>query len=182
MALAVVCLVGGSGPAFHAELRRARALFPAADLMAINLTALFVQQLQHIASIHHQAVGPTREMRQHIGYCRWAGHITTHSLKASPGVDRAWPEFTAERFRHGSSSLFGVRVALALGYAQVVLVGIPMDGAGRFLDPPGLPDVCIVPWQQPRHRRYWEQAAAEEFQGRVCSMGGWTAELLGCPA
>ena len=38
---------------------------------------------------------------------------------------------------HGSSSLNAVYTALALGYDEIILAGIPLDNSGHYFDPPG---------------------------------------------
>ncbi len=85
----------------------------------------------------------------------------------SPLVDHVFPVR-----RVGSSGYHAVEVALHLGAARVVTCGIPMDGQPHFF---GTAWVSAM-----AHRDAWA-ASVKEFDGRVRSMSGWTAELLGTP-
>ncbi len=75
--------------------------------------------------------------------------------------------------RVGSSGYHAVEVALHLGCERVVLAGVPMEFGPHFHSK--------KPWDSPMfHRPAWEESV-EDFDDRVRSMSGWTAELLGEP-
>lgn len=110
-----------------------------------------------------------RRAQNHDGSDRWISdcRARVHAPAAAPMVDHVWGGPLG-----GTSGLFATRVALALGYEEVVLCGIPMDGSGRFYDPP---------WKQGGNlgtMAEWERFAPV-FNGRVRSMSGRTRELLG---
>jgi len=78
----------------------------------------------------------------------------------------------------GSSGLFAVLGALELGYDQLILCGVTMDGkkkhdptAGQLID-------ATCPYDSYRPGWYKVQA---QIKDKVRSMSGWTAELLGKP-
>lgn len=74
----------------------------------------------------------------------------------------------------GSSGLFAVKVALEAGFDHVVLCGVPMDAdRAHYFDPSQWSEVASF-------REAWEIALVH-LQGRVTSMSGWTAMLLGKP-
>jgi hypothetical protein len=74
----------------------------------------------------------------------------------------------------GSSGLLAVTVALELGASHVVCCGVPLRKEGEHYDKPGL-------WRDAgNYRAGWVNHAAV-MAGRVRSMSGWTAELLGQP-
>lgn len=75
----------------------------------------------------------------------------------------------------GSSGLFALQCALfEMGASAAILCGVPMDsGAGHFSVP--------GPWALTTNYRRAFQAALPEIGGRVRSMSGWTADLLGAP-
>ena len=87
---------------------------------------------------------------------------------------------------HGTSSLNGCYTGLALGYDEIVLCGAPLDDSGHYFDPPTwhtnfvreIPDVDRGGVIQPR---YWSEAKARIFDGKVKSMSGRTRDLLGAP-
>lgn len=82
-------------------------------------------------------------------------------------VEERWP---------GSSGLYAVQIALTeMQASAAILCGMPLDrGAGHF-DRPG-------PWSDTDHFRHGFCLALPVIGGRVRSMGGWTADLLGTPA
>lgn len=180
LAAAKVCIVAGSGRDFFAEFAAAQAL-GRADVLAVNFTACFIAgPVHHMASLHYQEIGAFRACRRCLDYCQnHHDDPITHSYKPWAGVDRVWPEWDSEEGRKGTSALFAVRVALALGYERVILTGVPLDATGRHYDPPG---VKGNGYDARSLREAWEKAAVTEFAGRVTSMGDhWTAKLLGGP-
>lgn len=74
----------------------------------------------------------------------------------------------------GSSGLLAVTVALELGAERIVLCGVPLTKEGEHYDRPGL-------WRDAGNYRAGWVANASAMAGKVKSMGGWTAELLGEP-
>lgn len=165
------------------ELRDAEAIAGRADIMAINFTVCFIPgPVRHLASQHASEIGWFRHCRRCVDYCYGYDPPETHSNKAGPDVDHYWADLDNEQGRQGTSSLFAVKVALALGYRRVILAGIPLDGSGRFYDPPGLPLTSRWNYSARPIRAAWERAAAEIFEGRVTSVGDhWMANLLGHP-
>jgi len=95
--------------------------------------------------------------------------VTIHSDKKWPLVDHVWPcKLT------GTSALFATRVALALGYEEVVLCGVPLDETGRYYSAPWDKGVSLNVVDM----KEWEEYVPV-FEGRVKSMSGRTRELLG---
>src|SRR5262245_59760919 len=116
---------------FFTHLARAQRVAPDAELIGVNLTGLFLSDVRDLVSLHAEVLGPLRALR---ATCDWvrrdAPAPLTHAPSADPGVDRVWPLPPAGPA--GTSALFAVWVALGLGYARVILVGVPMDNGGRF--------------------------------------------------
>lgn len=99
---------------------------------------------------------------------KWSPALHTATQDAPAGIRRwPWP-------RHGSSSLGAVYTGLALGYDEIVLCGVPLDGTGHFYDP-----YWVSTPQMAGESRYWENAAKKVLGGRVRSMSGRTREILG---
>ncbi len=75
----------------------------------------------------------------------------------------------------GSSGLLCVRVAIHLGCEKIVLAGVPMRKTFAHYD-------NKLPWFEAR--QYWTawERRLPEMQGRVRSLSGWTADLLGRPS
>jgi hypothetical protein len=151
------------------------------DYMAINLAGLHVQKkLAHWATWHSECI-------PHYMGLYWEGwpvqnhEVHTHAPILYPyellPAENNWNFDMAPEIKLdcGSSSLFAVCVALALGYYPVLLAGIPLEPCGCFYDPPWMRS-----FDYQRYQKAWEQAN-KVFQGRVKSYSGYTRELLGAP-
>ena len=77
----------------------------------------------------------------------------------------------------GTSGLGAAYVACALGYKQIVLLGLPLDDAGHFYDPPWVK----TNFSREENERRWIRARNDIFDGRVKSVSGRTKEILGEP-
>lgn len=140
------------------------------ETMAINDVGQFLhEELAHWVTLHPEYLPGWRFYRERHGYPRG---VTTHAPKAREGVDIVWAYSDVS----GTSGLFAVNVALMLGYTEVVLAGVPMDGTGHFFDPPwveqsdfGRPEA--IAWGR----------AQDYFAGRVKSLSGNTRRWLGAP-
>lgn len=124
-------------------------------------------------TLHPSNLPEWRAKREAAGFSMdfdiWGGVWRTGTDDSnSPLVDHVLPVT-----RVGSSGYHAVEVALHLGCERVVLAGVPMEFGPHFHSK--------KPWDSPMfHRPAWE-ASVEDFDGRVRSMSGWTAELLGTP-
>lgn len=169
---AIVC---GSARCLWDDLAAA----PAGDLVAVNYAGIFLHDTpKHWVSIHAEAFQwmlPLRVGRvwQGDGRLQAGQGIETHAQHQCIGVRHVWPAK-----RDGSSGLFAARVALALGYAPVILCGIPLDRGGHFYDQPGK---STGEGNYGLYLDSWRGAAKYEFGGRVFSMSGATRNLLGAP-
>lgn len=74
----------------------------------------------------------------------------------------------------GSSGLFAVQVGLKLGYDEIVLAGVPMDGTNNQTGP----KECWNENVALNFRKAWV-LQADFLRGRVKSLSGWTKTLLG---
>lgn len=153
--------------------------------MAVKSAGLFLPfKLQHWAGQHgerFQCMVPLRGYHLYKGIkLHPEAKCMVHSEKAWPLVTHVWPGKV-----HGTSSLFATRVALALGYTEVVLCGIPLDGTGRFYDMPGAnggglgAEAASGRTIELLDMSEWQRCAKQVFDGRVKSMSGKTRELLG---
>jgi hypothetical protein len=153
------------------------------DVMAVKTAGLFIPfDFQHWAGQHgerFQWMVPLRGYHFHKG-------MPYRECKARVHSDESWP-FVTDIWRgkcHGTSGLFAVRVALALGYDEIVLCGMPLDGSGRFYDAPwanggGIGKSPVTQQADLRDMTEWERCAKSMFNGRVKSMSGKSRELLG---
>jgi len=171
-----VALVVGSARGVWEDLRAVSALLVERPIiLAVNAMVAFLPwMIDHAVSHHGRALAHLVGYRRLIKSLEPAvrdAPLVAHSSYATAGVDRAWPEFTA-----GDSSLLATRIACALGFPRIVLVGVPLEDTGRFYDDAERPSFAYAATYRPR----WQEARAE-LADRVRSMSGWTAELLGRP-
>lgn len=151
-----------------------------ADVMAINEAYLALETVHHLVSYHDEIIWPLLMLKgpRHT----WNGEyrvdtqprVVCHSQRESKGVDRVW----AFEEGGGSSSFFGVQVALEMGYRRIVLCGVPFDATGRFYFPPwrgGHDYKGTDGWE------IWQKWRGEGRLKGVRSASGATRELLGEP-
>jgi len=133
------------------------------DLMAIGPDAAdkYGWPIKYVATYHPEDLPEIRRRRERRGG-NTDYRVVSH--KPGEGIDIVGPHHKPS----GSSALLGALTAIRLGYDRIVLAGCPMTGKnakGRNYGD---------------YRRGWE-TSLEELGGRVRSMSGWTAELLGRP-
>lgn len=143
------------------------------EIMAVNDIGQYLHEpLRHWVTLHAEFMPGWRYFREKHLYS--AGYsLTVHSHKMKTGVDTSWG---IENIG-GSSGLFGTFIGLMLGYAQIVLAGVPMDNTRHFFDPPwyghDLGDRA--------NEIVWREAQQRYFAGRVRSLSGRTRAWLGEP-
>lgn len=159
-------------------LRAARAIHPAADVVACNWMALRAPGCRHVVSSHPSFF-------EKLGAVTAARHLALDPSNhedygpSLPGV-HIWRGLKA-----GSTGLAAARIARRIGYFPVLLCGVPID------DAPYLAGYCPThpDWRFggdagadiARYRQAWLQVEATGELDGVLSMSGWTAELLGRP-
>lgn len=150
--------VVGTAATVWDEIERWR---PAGPVMTVNrMIADYPGAATAGASLHEWSVA------------EWAPRVPVWAPRGAPGVSNVAP---ATPGWHGSSSLYAAEVAIRLyGAGRVVLAGCPLDDGPRYF---GRGD--LAPHLE-YYREGW-QAALPDLAGRVRSLSGWTAELLGRP-
>lgn len=166
-------LVIGGGRCVWDDLARADSSW-GADRMAINdIGAYYEGVIQHWATLHVEYMQGWLAYR--YGHNFGDGqHVWTHGPRSRVGIEFVWDIEN----QGGTSGLFGVIVALLMGYERIVLAGVPMDGSGHFFGPP---DEKARQFEDSPVRKVWMWARDSLFEGRVTSLSGWTREMLGEP-
>ncbi len=119
----------------------------------------------------------------------WAEHLppknqgelpVRHTLGECRGYDVDWDirgdviwQKDDQVLWHGSSSLFSVYVALALGYEKIILAGCPMDMNGHWF----WPESTGPRWNGESFIAWLEFAKTPESK-RVESLSGYTRQIL----
>lgn len=144
-----------------------------ADLMVVNDIGLYLQKpFQHWVSLHPDHLVLWRKLKSQHGE---TVNCLSHSNKLHHEHVINWHIHNAG----GYSGLFAAQVALALGYEQIILCGVPQDNSGRFFDPPWVKD--LTHGSDMTSKRAFKQAIQGNPELRRCvrSMSGWTKELFG---
>lgn len=97
--------------------------------------------------------------------------MVSHKGRANTRVDKVVGEIWS-----GASGLYVVQVAIiTMGYDRAVVCGVPMTEEGHYFDNAAW-TACTRYW------RGWREAVEQpELVGRVRSMSGRTADLVGTP-
>lgn len=160
-------IVVGSGRTVWDDYRAAGS--EPAEVFAVNDMIVFFPEIRHGVS-HHQDKLP-HWLRLRPGKRGALEKITLHSSAPYEGVHRAWPEYRAG----GSSTLLAVRIARAIGFDHVVVIGTPLDARGYVWADPLLEAKDFA-----RYRKAWVDAVGE-LRGHVFAPSGFLRELLGWP-
>jgi len=144
------------------------------DVVAINDMILhYPGKVKHGVSLHRELPELFRRARETESE-HAIGEIATHAMTLDErhSADYIWG--IIEGAMGGTSALFAVMVALALGYEKVVLAGVPLDASGRLFDPPAV------------NKRYdghilaeWNNAKQNYFKDRVRALSGNAVAILG---
>ena len=138
------------------------------DVMAVN------DMIMHFPGPLKHAYSNDQKMLPHWINARRPRYIIDWGRPKAYSCNAGWPWPG-----HGTSSLNAVYTALALGYDEIILAGIPLDNSGHYFDPP---------WVKSNFEnevstrdgeiRFWANAARNIFDGKVKSLSGRTKELL----
>lgn len=170
------CLVAGSAWCAEEDIRKAWEKRPLAPLIAINRTAVHYPALFMVAFDFKNAHGWKADAEKKFG------RIELHSGRPKgpgwpaghPHVDYWWPRLQGG----GGTSVWGAcKIALALGFNEVVVCGAPLS-QGPYLD--GEDD-----WSdrdEKRLSKYRDPWVRDTFMHPyVRAMSGFPKELLGMP-
>jgi len=161
-------LVCGSAECLFDDLARVHSLaFPHTNHIAcVNHTALYYPYfVDHWISWHPETFHGNREFVK--------GYPTTHCHVDGKGIHRVWK---FPKFECSDSSLFAVKVCLALGYNKIILCGAPLDNSRKFYEPYGAEHGHAADNVQD----IWKKEIPG-FADRVRSMSGNTMKMLGEP-
>lgn len=143
------------------------------EIMAVNDVGMHLHdRVRHWVTLHAEYAPGWMAFRK--GHLYGSGDTPMwHGHKAKPGIDVVWEMDQIG----GTSGLFACFVALLLGYEEIVLAGVPMNGAGHYFDPPWYGSS----FDDRSTELVWKWAAMNVFEGRVTSLSGRTKEWLGVP-
>lgn len=119
---------------------------------------------------------------------RWGRCFTTHApawpaATARDGIDHFWVDDTHDQ--SGTSTMFAVKIAKAIGFSPIILCGAPLLGGDGYID--GVEDdhgfgrVAPGSFEVNHAHNAWLRAREAGRLHGVYSMSGFTRDLLGLP-
>lgn len=151
-------LVIASGPNVREHLDRVnRDEFDA--VIGVNQAAIDFGPVDYHCTLHPLEYAPKRA-------CTW---VVAHRM--TMGVKEVFPPAWRHGGSSGSSGLYAVKYALQkLQADEVILAGVEITSEPHYY--------TAVDWAQAKlFQRTWIEVQ-DQLKGKVCSLGGWTAELL----
>jgi len=170
-------IILGCGRTVWDDFNRARKIFTDCNkvyqVMVINLAFMGLEDMfrrdqvtiDHFVSLHPEYFAlRTIYVKDR---CR------THGRRMYPNTDYVW--YFADG---GTSGLFALRIAVALGYYKIIICGIPLDDQGRFFDPPGQPgdSACNSIKLEFDNFKY---SLVPNYNDRIRAMSGYTKKIFG---
>ena len=106
-------------------------------------------------------------------FCSTYGFIKHLHSNHSGHIFWPWPG-------SGTSALGATYTALALGYDEIILCGVPLDDSCHYFDPDWRQCSFTkqVPLKGNGQIKYWADAAAKVFDGKVSARSGRLTEIL----
>lgn len=160
-------IVTGSAPCVMQDISMLPYGLRVADLhyMAIGLDAVdkYLYPILYVATFHPAEIAEILDRRRDCGG-NTDYRVISHENR--PEVDI----FIADWWKPtGSSALLGAQAAMTvLGYERIILCGCPLEGRNGKGN------------SYESFRKGWE-TNRDKVLGKVTSMSGWTAQLLGMP-
>jgi len=173
------CIVLGSAWCVDSDLKKALGLRPGAFLIGVNRTVGHYKCGMMVAIDRKKAQAWKQSHLDRFGPVELHGgrEGAYGAIEAYPWYDHFWPELQEGG---GTSCLLAARIALEVGFNEVILCGAPLS-CGPYLD--GEDDWSRRNDIQLRaYRNPWRKLMHKGLlYGKVYSMSGWTRDLLGEP-
>lgn len=183
-------LIMGSASCVWEDIEKFEQLNIKHDRMAVNYTGMFCWDMEHWVSEHpeifrwlpmlklkmcNNLVRVYKESDEGTYKCTYPGMAHTNRPDTEENIVKTtvWHGLDIG----GTSSMFGVRVGIALGYDKIILAGVPLDGAGYFF----LPPTKNISNHGDRATQITWERQKEFLSERVRAMSGFTKNLLGEP-
>jgi len=170
-------LIMGSAPCLWDDVLAYEVQAGEHDKMVVNLVGVIYEGVfQHWASCHMDVPVFHRDNIRQSSDMRQGNDIRASVYMHGRGGLVKPDIYSWGISSRGSSGMFAVEVAVALGYDEITLAGIPLDDSGHFYSPRNKWDN----FHTPSLHKIWE-TRKPFWHGKVKSMSGWSRSLLGGP-
>ena len=143
---------------------------PRHDMMAVSQMGCFLPKMRHWYSAHHERMAVWQAVRTQGPMFAKMDGVMIHATAQYPGAVR----WGVSGHHAPVSGMIATVIGLELGYAPVILAGIPQDGSGHFYPCEDFAMGAGMYWDTwKRLRKY--------CNGRVRSLSGYTREVFGAP-
>jgi hypothetical protein len=170
------CLVLGAALCLFDDIEAALDMSPVEGVVAVKGAGkVWNGQLDAWVGLHPEMMLADYKVREARGYPR-ADKLYVHDKAPidSPLFDQRIDYLFPGQTKSGSSGLFGVKVALELGFDRIVLCGVPLVREAGKIDKGEI-------WHgADSYKAGWHQVLPQ-IAPYVRSMSGWTRQLLGAP-
>jgi hypothetical protein len=167
-------IVLGGAPSVWSDFDSVEELHDNADIIACNLAGYhYPGKIKYWVTLHPAMMPEWLYNRRNAGYDM--DFITigfTRDFVPMQGIDElrgAWG--SSQGKASGSTGLFAVEIALAKGYDEIILCGVPIDHVPNHFNGHSW-DSCA------NYRQAWIDNY-DKMKGKVFSQSGWTKRLLG---
>jgi len=169
----VVAFVIGSAACVWDDLSSARSMCtPDLTVIVNQMGIAYPTAFDCWVSYHSNLLPVWSEKRDKLNLPR-AKELWTGMIRAS----NAPKNIHMSKNRGGSSGMLATCVALGKQATHVILIGVPMDPDMKHFNNQNQGK----PWTDGKNYKHHWTMKVPEFTGRVKSMSGWTASILGIP-
>lgn len=153
------------------------------DVFCINRSMLYFQRpINHWAAIDaEESAWFSENLTEKV--VPPGGRVLRHTIGVCPlGYDIFWKvdqDFENDKQRHiwsGNSGYFGILAALKMGYAKVVVAGMPLNTKSHWYEPDDIPGPN---WVGQTYRTWMDFAAEHPDAHKVRSMSGYSKYIFG---
>lgn len=173
-------LVCGNAFCLRDDLERARDMFPAAPVIAVNGAAAEVKAFALFTQHPLNFTTWMTAQRERFGdgfttHAAGKAHMTT-KLGVQPPMP--WVDYWWDHVAHAGTSTWGARrMAKLMGFERVILCGMPLSKGGYANGH------MARAWQREDKIAHYRKAVESDidYHPGARSMSGWTRDLLGAP-
>ena len=173
----VVAVCGNAWTVFE-DLEAVRAKYSDLVVFGVNDVGMYLDQLDHWATLHYANLLAWKSVRWLSGRGAW--DTTVHSVQEAAGVHYVWANITP---MFALSGYFAAQIAYVMGADKIFLCGCPGSAARRFFEatpkPEGYGGDVAVSDINLRKQFIDEMERVPDFAERMRSVSGWTRSYLG---